>query len=90
MVDIEKKPFDVGFEKNPIEGYLSSSIFVVEMESETEMYLRHYLTGRYFPLSNNPNEKKSFQLVPLLPAKPKQVPPFKILFNGEELKVKKN
>jgi hypothetical protein len=41
------------------------------------------LTGKYFPLTRQGEDKVSCELIPLLSPKKNQYPPFKILFNGK-------
>ena len=86
---MEKKILETSLVKvtNDLEKeYLCESIFVVDItgqdNADGSVYLRHYLSGLYFaglhrPLVPKEERMKSF-LVPLLPPKKKQFPPFRL------------
>jgi hypothetical protein len=54
------------------------------MVNKDTIYLKHLLTGKYFPF-NELNHKKKLKLVPLLPlsSTENKMPPFHLYFDGE-------
>lgn len=83
-MNINKKS-KIEFIRNQGENeYVCSAIFIVEMVNKETIYLKHLLTGKYFPF-NEHNHKKKLKLVALLPlsASENKLPPFHLFFDGE-------
>jgi hypothetical protein len=90
IIDIEKAPIDIAYIRNTCDNeneFMVSSIFVVEIERKKNfktVYLKHFLTNRYFPFGKKEEDKQNCELIPLLAHKKNQCPPFRILFGGKE------